>query len=67
MTREDILKEIMERDMFDKDEYVILADGFEPAFVGVSVNKPSRVIYDYWLCSKMTSSARTQLLHHRLS
>ena len=50
MTREDILKEIMERDMFDKDEYVILADGFEPAFVGVSVNKPSRVIYDYWLC-----------------
>jgi hypothetical protein len=50
MTREDIIKEIMERDLFEKDEYVILADGFEEAFLGVSVNKPSRVIYDYWKC-----------------
>lgn len=40
----------MERDLFEKDEYVILADGFEDAFLGVSVNKPSRVIYDYWMC-----------------
>ena len=29
---------------------MILADGFEEAFLGVSVNKPSRVIYDYWKC-----------------
>ena len=50
MTREDIIKEIMERDLFEKDEYVILADGFEEAFLGVSVNKPSRVIYDYCKC-----------------
>lgn len=40
----------MERDLFEKDEYVILADGFEEAFLGVSVNKPARVIYDYWKC-----------------
>lgn len=40
----------MDRDLFEKDEYVILADGFEEAVLGVSVNKPARVIYDYWKC-----------------
>lgn len=50
MTRADILKEIMERDLFDQDEYVILADGFESAFLGVSSKKPRKVIYDYWKC-----------------
>ena len=50
MQRDDILKEIMEREMFAKDEYVILADGFEDAFVGVTARKPSRAIYSYWKC-----------------
>ena len=50
MKREDILKEIMERDMLNIGEYVILPDGFEEAVLGVSVNKPKRVIYDYWKC-----------------
>jgi len=50
MTREEILEEIMERDLFEKDEYVILADGFEDAFVGVTASKPRKVVYDYWKC-----------------
>ena len=50
MKRSDILKELMEREILDKDEYIILADGFEPAFMGISAQKPKRVIYDYWKC-----------------
>ena len=50
MQRDDILKHLMERDLFDKDEYVILADGFEEAVMGVTIEKPTRVVYDYWKC-----------------
>jgi hypothetical protein len=50
MQRDDILKELMEREMFGKDEYVILADGFETAFLGVTALKPARAIYSYWQC-----------------
>lgn len=50
MQRDDILKELMEREMFGKDEYVILADGFETAFLGVTALKPARAIYSYWKC-----------------
>ena len=46
MTRADIIKEIIERGLLEKYENVILVCGFEEAFLGVSVNKPSRVIYD---------------------
>lgn len=50
MQRDEILKQLMERELFDKDEYVILADGFEEAVMGVTIEKPTRVIYDYWKC-----------------
>ena len=50
MTRKEILEEIMERDLFEKDEYIILADGFEDAFLGVTATKPIKVVYDYWKC-----------------
>ena len=50
MQRDDILKELMDREMFGKDEYVILADGFEDAFLGVTAVKPSRAVYSYWKC-----------------
>lgn len=46
MTRKEILEEMMDRDL----EYVILADGFEDAFLGVSATKPIKVVYDYWKC-----------------
>lgn len=50
MTRKEILEEIMDRDLFQKDEYIILADGFEDAFLGVTATKPIKVVYDYWKC-----------------
>ena len=50
MQRDDILKELMDREMFGKDEYVILADGFEDAFLGVTAVKPARAVYSYWKC-----------------
>ena len=50
MTRQEILEEIMDRDLFQKDEYIILADGFEDAFLGVTATKPIKVVYDYWKC-----------------
>jgi hypothetical protein len=39
MTRELILEKLMEQELVDKHEYVILADGFEDAFMGVTTNK----------------------------
>ena len=53
MTRQEILEEIMERDLFEKDEYIILADGFEDAFLGVTTNKPIRAVYNYWKCLQL--------------
>jgi|TARA_R100000353_G_scaffold13829_3_gene13863 hypothetical protein len=50
MTRETILEKLMEQQLVDKDEYVILADGFEAAFIGVTTNKPIRAVYNYWKC-----------------
>ena len=50
MTRELILEKLMEQELGDKLEYVILADGFEDAFTGVTTNKPIRAVYNYWKC-----------------
>ena len=50
MNRRQILKKIINKDSFDDDEIVVLADGFEDAFVGVTITKPKKVIYDYWKC-----------------
>ena len=50
MTQEDILNKIKERDLYHKFEYVILADGFEDAFLGITENRPTRAVYYYWKC-----------------
>ena len=50
MNRRQILKKIINKDSFNDDEIVVLADGFEDAFVGVTITKPKKVIYDYWKC-----------------
>jgi|TARA_B110001452_G_scaffold126495_1_gene105051 hypothetical protein len=50
MNRHQILEKIINEDSFDDDEIVVLADGFEDAFVGVTITKPKKVIYDYWKC-----------------
>ena len=50
MTREEILDIIINKEDLQDYEYVMLADGFEDAFLSITVTKPKRVIYDYWKC-----------------
>jgi hypothetical protein len=50
MTKEDILDIIVDENNIEELEFVLLADGFEEAFVGVTVTTPKKVIYDYWKC-----------------
>jgi hypothetical protein len=50
MTKSEILNEIIDNDMFDDKQFIIMADGFEEAFIGITVNNPRRIIYDYWKC-----------------
>jgi len=50
MKREEILEKLMEQKLVEKHEYVILADGFEEAFMGVTSNKPLKAVYNYWKC-----------------
>ena len=53
MTRDEILERLMEKELVEKREYVILADGFEKAFLGVTTNKPLRAVYNYWSCLEL--------------
>tara|TARA_R100001443_G_scaffold6700_2_gene15720 strand:- start:4269 stop:4535 length:267 start_codon:yes stop_codon:yes gene_type:complete len=50
MTKEDILDIIVDKNNIEELEFVLLAEGFEEAFVGVTVTSPKKVIYDYWKC-----------------
>jgi hypothetical protein len=50
MTKEDILEELTSRNLLDVDTPIILVDGFEDAFLGITANKPINSIYDYWIC-----------------
>ncbi len=50
MTKDDILEELTERDLLNENNHIILVDGFEEAFLGVTVKKPIKAIYDYWIC-----------------
>ena len=48
MTKGEILEIIIDDENDQELEYILLADGFEEAFVGVTVTSPKKVIYDYW-------------------
>ena len=50
MTREEIFNHLSDRNLIDQNNHVILVDGFEDAFLGVTAIKPVKVIYDYWNC-----------------
>ena len=50
MTTGEILDIIIDDENDKELEYILLADGFEEAFVGVTVTSPKKVIYDYWKC-----------------
>ena len=49
-TREDIFHELSDRGLLSEEEHIILVDGFESAFMGVSSAKPIRALYNYWRC-----------------
>ena len=40
----------LDKNNIEELEFVLLAEGFEEAFVGVTVTSPKKVIYDYWKC-----------------
>ena len=50
MKKEDILEELTERDLLNEGSEIILVDGFEEAFLGISVAEEPKAIYDYWMC-----------------
>ena len=50
MTKQDILEELTERDLLLVNDHIILVDGFEEAFIGITANNPIQAIYDYWIC-----------------
>jgi len=50
MLRNKIIEELMERKLFNEEDYIVLADGFEEAIIGVTATKPIKAIYDYWMC-----------------
>ena len=50
MTKQDILEELTERNLLVKNNHIILVDGFEQAFLGITANNPIQAIYDYWIC-----------------
>ena len=50
MTKDDILEELTERNLLIENEHIILVDGFEEAFLGVTANNPVKAVYGYWIC-----------------
>ena len=50
MTRTEIFNYLSDRNLLQDNKHVILVDGFEHAFLGVTAIKPIKVIYDYWAC-----------------
>ena len=50
MRKEEIFEELSERDLLKEGEQIILIDGLERAFLGVSATKPIVAVYDYWMC-----------------
>ena len=50
MQRADIIDQLITRKLFGEDECIVLLDGLEEAFLGVTAISPIKGIYDYWKC-----------------
>jgi|TARA_B100001093_G_scaffold408124_1_gene396889 hypothetical protein len=50
MTDLEIIQDMFDRHLLKENETVVLAEGFEEAFVGITASEPKRAIYDYWKC-----------------
>ena len=50
MQRDEIIDKLITRKLFGQSESLVLTDGLEEAFMGVTSTTPTRAIYDYWKC-----------------
>ena len=50
MQRDEIIDQLITRKLFGQSESLVLTDGLEDAFMGVTSTTPTRAIYDYWKC-----------------
>ena len=50
MQRDEIIDQLITRKLFGQSESLVLTDGLEEAFMGVTSTTPTRAIYDYWKC-----------------
>ena len=50
MTKGEILDIIIDDENDKELQYILLADGFEEAFLGCTANNPIKAVYDYWIC-----------------
>jgi len=53
MTDFEIIQEAIDRHLLKEGDKVVMAEGFEDAFVGITASEPKRAIYDYWECIKL--------------
>tara|TARA_R110000744_G_scaffold104282_3_gene199736 strand:+ start:319 stop:645 length:327 start_codon:yes stop_codon:yes gene_type:complete len=47
--KEEILKQLYERNLVGSNEKIIIASGFENAIIGVTDTIPKKIVYDYWV------------------
>ena len=50
MTKDEIVEILDDNNLLEQNKHLILVDGFEEAFIGLSSIKPVCAIYDYWVC-----------------
>ena len=50
MQRDEIIEQLLTRKLFGDSETLVLTDGLEDAFLGVTATVPTKAIYDYWKC-----------------
>ena len=50
MQRDEIIDQLLTRKLFGESETLVLTDGLEEAFMGVTATTPTKAIYDYWKC-----------------
>ena len=48
MQRDEIIEQLVTRELFGKSETLVLTDGLEDAFLGVTATAPTKAIYDFW-------------------
>jgi len=46
--KEKMIDDLYDRNLLNDDEEIILSDGFEQAFIGISAGRNKIAIYDFW-------------------